>query len=548
MSDGAGSVLADALTAMRLCACDPALGGLVLRGEGRALDEVVVRLAAVLPAGAPVRRLPAASDADALDGGIDLAAALAGRGKRDAPGLLEHLKGGLLIVPMAERLKPAIAARLAKALDDDHAFTIAALDESEAEERVPDSLADRLAFWIDVNLEPRPSEPDASTTGAAVSLDMAATALAEAAAALGIGSARADLLALRAARALAVCEGRLEPAQTDLDRAARLVLAPRATRLPLPPEASEEPPPNPGNDATDGEVQADDGGKAADRVLAAACAAIDPALMARLAAGKGRGEGRHAGGPGERRRSQTRGRRVGVRPGEPRGGARLALAETLRAAAPWQGVRGRSDRLLVRRSDLRIWRFEAHARLVTIFAVDASGSAALARLAETKGAVELLLSQAYVQRAGAALIAFRNAGAELLLPPTRSLTRARRALAELPGGGGTPLASGIAAAGVLATSVRARGRTPFVVLLSDGRANIAADGRAGRVAAEHDALAAARALAAAGTKAIFVDTGARPRPEAAQLAAAMDARYLPLPYANAARLEAAVSALAPRRP
>ena len=33
----------------------------------------------------------------------------------------------------------------------------------------------------------------------------------------------------------------------------------------------------------------------------------------------------------------------------------------------------------------------------------------------------------------------------MLLPPTRSLVRAKRSLAALPGGGGTPLAAGIAA-------------------------------------------------------------------------------------------------------
>ena len=115
-------------------------------------------------------------------------------------------------------------------------------------------------------------------------------------------------------------------------------------------------------------------------------------------------------------------------------------------AVPWQALRRREsperDGLIVRKSDLKIRRFEEKASSVTLFCVDASGSAAVARLAEAKGAVERLLAQAYVARSEVALIAFRGSGAELLLPPTRSLTRARRALAELPGGGGTPLAAG----------------------------------------------------------------------------------------------------------
>ena len=549
MNPAAGTALADVVLAARMCAIDPALGGVMLRGSGIAQEQAVAAMAAALPDGAPVRRLPVAIDLGQLDGGIDLAAALAGRGVGYAAGLLERVAGGLLVAPMAERMAPPIAARLAHELDMRAAFTVAALDEGGAEESVPDSLADRLAFRIDLTPGSASGQEPVAGDDRPVELEDAMTALAGVAAALGIASARADLLALRAARASAACEDRDGLIEADLARAVRLVLAPRATRQPVAAEPDEAPPPPPeGEGEAEGTDRTDSSDGVADRVLAAARAAIDPALLAALGSGlRGRGNGRRAKGAGERRRSRNRGRRVGVRQGEPRAGLRLALAETLRAAAPWQTLRGRTDRLVVRRSDLRVFRFEARAETVTIFAVDASGSTALARLAETKGAIELLLAQAYVQRAEVALIAFRHTGAELLLPPTRSLTRARRALADLPGGGGTPLASGIEAARAAAAGVRAKGRTPFVVLLSDGRGNIAADGSAGRIAAERDALAAARALAADGVAAVFIDTSPRARPEGARLAAAMDARYLPLPYADAARVEAAVSALAPRR-
>jgi len=139
-------------------------------------------------------------------------------------------------------------------------------------------------------------------------------------------------------------------------------------------------------------------------------------------------------------------------------------------------------------------------------------------------------------------VAFRGTAAELLLPPTRSLTRARRSLAELPGGGGTPLAAGLNAARELAETARARGRTPYLVVLTDGRANIAADGSALRPLAEADATAAANAIGAAGIGAAFVDISARPRPEGAALAAAMGAHYLALPRADAATMHAAVTA------
>jgi magnesium chelatase subunit D len=233
---------------------------------------------------------------------------------------------------------------------------------------------------------------------------------------------------------------------------------------------------------------------------------------------------------------------MGTRPGLPGGGQRLSLIDTLRAAAPWQRLRGRADHILVRRDDLRIRRFETKAETVTIFAVDASGSSALTRLAEAKGAVELLLAEAYVKRARVGLVAFRGSSAELLLPVTRSLVRARRSLAELPGGGGTPLAAGLHAARELAEQARAQGRTPFIVVLTDGSANVAMDGSVGRPAAEADAGAAARAIGAAGIAAAFIDISVRPRSGGAALAAAMRARYLPLPRANATAMHAAVTA------
>ncbi|MDV7398796.1 VWA domain-containing protein, partial [Arthrospira platensis SPKY1] len=103
----------------------------------------------------------------------------------------------------------------------------------------------------------------------------------------------------------------------------------------------------------------------------------------------------------------------------------------------------------------------------------------------------------YVRRDRVALVSFRGrpegAGAELLLPPTRSLVRARRCLSALPGGGGTPLAEGLDLARRVVDEERRRGATPVVVVLSDGRANLARDGTPGRDAGGADALAAARA-------------------------------------------------------
>jgi magnesium chelatase subunit D len=149
-----------------------------------------------------------------------------------------------------------------------------------------------------------------------------------------------------------------------------------------------------------------------------------------------------------------------------------------------------------------------------------------------------------VRRDRVALLAFRGRGADLLLPPTRSLVRAKRSLAGLPGGGGTPLAAGIEAGLALADAVGRKGETPVVILLTDGRANVARDGKGGRARAEEDALTAARAVRAAGVKVLLVDTAPHPQPLARRLAGEMDAVYLPLPYADAAVLSRAVLAMA----
>ena len=552
----AASPLDDAMLAARLCAIDPVgLGGMILRGGGEVRDRVVARLHADLPEGAPLRRIPAHVDDDALLGGLDLGATLAlGRPVRQR-GVLAAADGGIVLLPMAERISEATAARITAVLDARAIdavpvrVAVVAFDDGVEDEAPPQALVERLAFRIDLSecrgaTDTLPSDAEANIAGGdAPAIDPCAI-LSGAAAALGIDSARAPLFALRAARAAAALAGRSEPDEADVILAIRLVLGPRATQVPAPPQddsATDAPPPPPESESSEEERGAPEPPN--DVVLAAALAALPRDVLERLAAGAARRGVNRARGAGERRKSPLRGRPLGARAGIPRGGLRLSLIDTLRAAAPWQKLRERGvGAIRIRRDDLRIRRFETRAETVTIFAVDASGSAAAARLAEAKGAVELLLAQAYVKRAQVALVAFRGVGAEVLLPPTRSLTRARRALADLPGGGGTPLATGLDAARMLAEAARARGRTPFLVVLTDGRGNIAADGSAVRERAERDAEQAARAIGQAGIGAVFLDTAARPRPEGARLALAMGARYLPLPRADAAAMHRAVAA------
>ncbi len=183
---------------------------------------------------------------------------------------------------------------------------------------------------------------------------------------------------------------------------------------------------------------------AADALVEAARAALPSDLLSRIVAENARAaRAPRRSGSGAAATSARRGAPAGSRPGRLRPGDRLNLPETLRAAAPWQRLRARADGsaaalIRVRPDDFRIRRFVQRREQTAIFVVDASGSSALQRLAEAKGAVELLLARAYVSRDRVALIAFRGQGAETLLAPTRSLTRAKRSLAELPGAAAPP--------------------------------------------------------------------------------------------------------------
>jgi len=382
-------------------------------------------------------------------------------------------------------------------------------------------------------------------------------ALCATAAALAITSTRAVMLALRAARAIAALNGHQAVSESDLSLAAQLVLAWRARAFPESeseaPEADEPPEPDADQETAEEkeEPSEDIDDKALEEmVLAAIRTALPPDLLARLKTERALGaRSGLSGRTGALQKAGRRGRRAGTQRGDPRSGARLDLVGTLRAAAPWQRIRqqtnaergqGRQAPIEIRAGDFRTIRFAERRETLTIFAVDASGSLALNRLAEAKGAVEFLLADCYVRRDQVALIAFRGRSAELILPPTRSLVRAKRCLSGLPGGGGTPLASGIDAAAALAQAALRRGQTPLIVMLTDGRANIARDGTAGRPAAQSDAMSAATAFRAGLMKSLLIDTAPRPDPRAEELAAAMGATYLALPQMDAGHISDAV--------
>ncbi len=540
--------------ALALLAVDPVgLRGAVLHGHADdRRDEVLALFDGLLDVDRVRRRLPPGMAAERLHGGLDLAATLATGRPVQERGLLAVAEGGVLTLPMAERAAGPVVAALLGMLDHTGGTTLLALDESMPDEPpVATALRERLPFLLKMDggedeacAWPTPTELAAARArlpGVTVG-DEAMRVICHTAVALGVGSSRADVLAVRAARAHAALEGRAEVAEADVAVACALVLAPRATRLP---ETPPEPPaPAPEEQAASPEQGQEDQavGEMADRVLEATRAALSPEMLEGLRQqGGGKARGKSAAGT----MTPRHGRRIGSRAGDPRTGARLDLVDTLRAAAPWQRLRGATPgKVAVRRQDFRVQRCKAKNGTTIIFCVDASGSSALHRMAEAKGAVELLLAESYVRRDRAALISFRGTRAEILLPPTRSLARAKRALAALPGGGGTPLAAALVAAGQLASQVSAErdGGSVLLVLLTDARANVALDGTGGRPRAEADAETAARALRAMAVPVLLIDTAPRPGAFAASLAAAMGGRYIALPTADAAGVKGAVQA------
>jgi magnesium chelatase subunit D len=614
--DATHETVRDALIAAHLFAASPApLGGLAIRAHAGPVRDVYLEwIRSQLAPSQTFRKLPLSIQDDRLIGGLDLAATLHSGKPVLHPGLLSEMHGGVLAVPMAERMPPGLAARLASAMDlgrvtiqrdgisDETpvSFGLLLLDESVADdEHLPPELLDRIAFRVDLTSIPLSVMRQAVQEFPEILSDLALShaapdegpvqvidALCSTALALGIDSLRASMMAARVAHRIALQLGRSEASLLDAALAARLVLSPRATRLPVSAEANQDPA---DSDASSPENNADDAANAPESedvpndaasdasedaapptqlpddmdelVLEAAKAAIPAGLLSQLLADQGRiAKGSSSGKSGALKKGGHRGRPMGSRSGIPGGHQRLSVMDTLRAAAPWQRVRQAASanqaghvghhvslsRLIIRAEDFRIKRFKERSETTTIFAIDASGSAALHRLAEAKGAIELLLADCYVRRDQVAVIAFRGRQAEVILPPTRSLVRAKRGLAGLPGGGGTPLSLAIDACRDLAASVVRKGETPLVVMLTDGKANITRDGQTGRELAQQEAREAAHALAMLGVGAMVIDTSPQSSDLARELAAEMRARYMLLPHAAATELSQAVRTMSVR--
>ena len=153
----------------------------------------------------------------------------------------------------------------------------------------------------------------------------------------------------------------------------------------------------------------------------------------------------------------------------------LAFDATIRAAAPYQRHRPKNACAInIQQSDLRQRVREKRIGTTFLFVVDASGSmGAQERMRAVKGAIFAMLQEAYQKRDKVGMIAFRRKAAEELLPITRSVDLAQKRLAELPTGGKTPLAEGLAKAFISLDMLKRKepDAEPVLVLVTDGRAN-----------------------------------------------------------------------------
>ncbi len=560
--------------ALLLNAVDPAIGGVLLRGQkGSAKTTAARGLAALLPGEAPFVELPVGASEDRLIGSIDLRAALVDGERRFVAGLLGDADGGVLYVDEVNLLPDHLVDVLLdvaasgvnrverEGVSHTHPSRFILLGSMNPEEgELRPQLLDRFGLSADVLAPTDPTARaeavrrrlafDADPVGfaagweaeedelrrrlaqsrAALLAPGLIEAVAELCVAAGAEGLRADLVCCRAAAALAGWEGKAEAGEAEVRAVAGLALGHRRRRSPF--EAPGVPPqeladalddafgPDPDTGPDDGSGQGGGspppgggggpGGPGGERA-AVAPGAVGPVLL--LGAPPARTSAGPMGPVPAGRRSVVtgdRGRLIGDRVPDPGG--------PVGSVAVMASVLAGDLREAVRR--------EKTGNLV-ILVVDASGSmGADKRMEAAKGAAVSLLLDAYQRRDSVALVVFRGEGAEVVLRPTGSVEVARARLETLPTGGRTPLWAGIDTALGLAEAALAvsQGARPLVVLVSDGRATAGPEG----VDPVEASLASADRLRRRGVPAVVVDAedGHIRLDMARPLAEAMGARYL----------------------
>jgi magnesium chelatase subunit D len=531
----------EARLGLLLNAVDPHCGGLLLVGGRGCGKSTLARLyPGIIPADIPFIELPLNATEDSLLGGVDLERTLASGSRSLQPGILSRAHGGTIFVDDINLLSPELTALLMEPRDRgvelieregiseqrECRFTILATMNPE-EGYLSPHLADR--FGLCAIMEDLTSsedrlevlraamktvcstiESDDLTAGRVIdarkllpsvkfspeSLDRIAEVVEQAA----VQGHRAELFLYYAARACAALEGAARVGATHVDRTAGLVVAHRRM-LPgqenHPSVESEQPRENDRENDSDERQGRPDSGRSESlqesqrqeqgETGSSSWESSDreevqpvgtPFAVRRIALRKDRMK-RRASGRRTTTRSDGRGGRYVkslLRSAE----RDVAVDATLRACAPFQQVRGRQERLIIKQDDLRFKQRERKTGHLVLFVVDGSGSmGAQRRMTAVKGAIHSLLLDCYRKRDKVAMIVFRKDLAELVLPPTASVELAAKRLALLPVGGKTPLSAGLLEAHRLAQrTFRNRPDTRILlVLLTDGRGNHSLTGK-----------------------------------------------------------------------
>jgi magnesium chelatase subunit D len=299
----------------------------------------------------------------------------------------------------------------------------------------------------------------------------------------------------RCARTIAAVEGRTKVLPADIQEAATLVLPHRIRQNQPPPSAPPPPMKAPKDDgptsennepageettsnSTSAESDFSDNGKTppeASNFLEERIFDIGQTFnVRRIEVRKDRISRRGSGRRSHTRSGNKSGRYVKNRMAEDY--EDIALDATLRAAAPYQIQRSNSKLAVdIHRTDVRKKIRQRRISNFIVFAVDASGSmGAKKRMISTKGAIMSLLLDAYRMRDRIAMVAFRKSDAEILLPPTNSVSVASRLLQTLPTGGRTPLSAGLVKAFELARTRLYKDPflRPILIFITDGRGNV----------------------------------------------------------------------------
>jgi magnesium chelatase subunit D len=639
----------DLSLALLLSTVDPAIGGVLLRGQKGSGKTTLARgLAALLPEDGPFVELPVGTSEDRLIGSIDLRAALAGGERRFSPGLFHSADGGVLYVDEVNLLPDHLVDVLLdvaasgvnrverEGVSHHHPSRFVLVGSMNPEEgELRPQLLDRFGLSVDVVASVDPDERaeaverrmafDRDPVGFTAQwqereqqlrtrLELARPAsvprqlvrqVAQLCATAGAEGLRADLVLCRAAGALAGWEGRSEATEDDVRRVAALALSHRRRRSPFEapgmaddelqsmldevfdhaPDVDPEGAPdggggpeggsdgggaeNPdgggsdegdlgsrpeadgaegGPDPSSSDGAGSDGGQSGDRLVGPGSPGAGLPLLVERPGASRRADPAASAAPGRRTVvTGARGRLVGDRtpdPGSPIGAVAVGATITAAVARHPEGTAGPIE---VGEADLREAVRQQRTANLVVLAVDASGSMhADGRMAAAKGAVLGLLVDAYQRRDRVALVTFRGTTAEVVLRPTGSTEVAEARLAELPTGGRTPLAEGIATALRVATITKDGAWRPLLVVVSDGRATAAPEG----VDPVSAAMEAAELVRRQGVPAVVVDAEGAEGTDgrsagvrlglARQLAETMGARYLTVAELTAETIVGAV--------